>query len=143
MRDIKYRVWDTQEKKMFKVYALMRLGGVSPPLARIVGRTKVPSSSRRYYPSYSSPTTDMIDFERGVVMQYTGLNDKNGVGIYEGDVVTTGNGLKRIVIYDAPGFWLAKNLTDKIDIDSFSTPRAYEEVIGNIYENPELLELAS
>jgi len=73
------------------------------------------------------------------LMQYTGLKDKNGKEIYEGDVVATLRG-NRIVIYDEPAFFLAKSLLGYLEVDWFSTPTIDEEVIGNIYENPELLD---
>jgi uncharacterized phage protein (TIGR01671 family) len=76
------------------------------------------------------------DFE-GEILQFTGLKDKNGVEIYEGDVVRTpdntqimkvvwgycGWGLQYLDTRSAPGFLNWKSI----------------EVIGNIHENPELL----
>ncbi len=80
------------------------------------------------------------------VMQFTGLLDKNGKEIYEGDILEGstnglifGHQLKFTVIWDikSAGFWL-----------HFENPKLREyiswanklEVIGNIYENPELTE---
>ncbi|MGE6379963.1 YopX family protein [Peribacillus muralis] len=90
------------------------------------------------------------------LMQYTGLKDKNGVEIYEGDIIVyeIDNGVG-IESYCARVFWSEnedeyKNrlewLIDYIDINGFdalSRPAVYNEglqVIGNIHENPELLE---
>ena len=67
-----------------------------------------------------------------IVEQYTGLHDKNGKEIYEGDIVTDGVGKYKIV-YDLK---LAGYQPYCIFRDD---PENYCEVLGNIYENPELL----
>lgn len=70
-----------------------------------------------------------------VLMQYTGLHDKNGKEIYEGDIISG---------YYAPHEVKMKNIGAEengtlyawnIDIDVLDKT----EVIGNIYENPELI----
>lgn len=90
------------------------------------------------------------DFEDVVLMQSTGIKDKNGVEIYEGDI------LKLHAIFLAPD--------DKIGYLEYSPKYGYSiifegnrlyrqeywastnklnyEVIGNIYENPELIEVS-
>jgi uncharacterized phage protein (TIGR01671 family) len=82
---------------------------------------------------------DVLEDEDYIVMQCTGLKDKNGKLIYEGDIVNGSCGVywgKMIVEYNVAGFVLNKNgkYLNFLEGDN------YIEVIGNIYENKELLE---
>ena len=96
---------------------------------------------------------DYITFVRKAdeieLMQSTGLKDKNGKEIFEGDIITNGKDVMSIKRHDTLGFYIdfkgkIEFIADGADLEEFEED-AKEiadiiEIIGNIYENPELLE---
>lgn len=100
--------------------------------------------------NYSMSDIFQLDNPDDVLEQFTGLKDRNGKDIYEGDILAWHSNIYRkqdwvgLVLYRGAGF--AVQESDK----SYSSPEWLDcacrkdaniiEVIGNIHENPELLE---
>lgn len=99
--------------------------------------------------------TDGYTFEEDnpfIVEQYTGLEDKNGKEIYEGDIVKTTDRVTAkslifpvgVVEFKQQAFWICNVPSERPDFTHNETLLKYWEtdleVIGNIHENPELLE---
>jgi uncharacterized phage protein (TIGR01671 family) len=134
MREIKFRAWDKTNKKML----------ILQPIRTMV------SEDCFVLPVYEGLSHDGI--ENYELMQYTGLKDKNGKEIYEGDVVKTfwqHDGVE-CHDYELTGeiVWNKEDACFSLDCSDqtirFITTYEREElidieVIGNIYENPELL----
>lgn len=82
-----------------------------------------------------------LDKDDIVLMQYTGLTDKNGVEIYEGDIVKWQAGLvsgTNAIIYNDGSYCIDSTFQDDMSIYQSYASNALE-VIGNIHQNPELL----
>jgi len=85
-----------------------------------------------------------LDDENSILMQSTGLKDKNGKEIFEGDIVRgiSTDKSKHIfrIVWDEI-MWAGNTKDDIVVLDDFGFDRKYNiEVIGNIHENPELLK---
>lgn len=80
---------------------------------------------------------DRPDLEDLTLMQWTGLLDKNGKEIYEGDIIKSSYGVNEV-------FWNEDEATFDVPAGTFFYRAARVcEVLGNIYENPTLMSLSS
>jgi uncharacterized phage protein (TIGR01671 family) len=77
------------------------------------------------------------EINKYVFLEYTGLKDKNGKEIYEGDIIKYKNYISEVCWnQQSAGFWLKGD----IDLRYETIFASKTEVIGNIYENKELLK---
>lgn len=121
MREIKFRVWDISKNEMYQVVTME-----------------------------FNKATGEISFKEYPIMQYTGLLDKNYKEIYEGDIVRAKG---HADIWNDNKYFDHSGVIEWIDVDAcFAVQTGHKEIftigrfddgvkiIGNIYENPELLK---
>lgn len=131
-REIKFRAWITEECK--RGYIVNQMFDDSTVKSELVSDMKFPS---------------LFWSENGIIpMQYTGIKDKNGKEIYEGDIVLKGGRTGSVVwgSYSDGEYvsnvecWLV-NVMPLSDLGGlWGASEHTNEVIGNIYEHPELLK---
>lgn len=83
-----------------------------------------------------------LEVDPNTVGQYTGLTDKNGTKIFEGDIVKYGDTVHNVVFEQRNGtayFGLVYSTLETLSFGYYQDLKQIE-VIGNIYDNPELLE---
>ncbi|AFM73761.1 hypothetical protein BUY73_01090 [Staphylococcus epidermidis] len=127
MDNMKFRAWDKDERAMLDVH------GINFDAQGIWTNELIDDES----------DGNFIFLDDVVLMQSTGLRDINGTEIYEGDIVRYNRGISwsvekfpYVVKNSMEGFVFEYGLIQH----SLSKKIEYVTVIGNIYENPELLE---
>ena len=142
----KFRAWDTYEKEMLE--NVTPLFDDSNSMIAIITDFQIkgsPGTSEIEIGSYD--TTFNWDEFPYVIMQSTGLKDKNGVEIFEGDLVEHDDNINGTwetfeaceIVYDVD----YAQFCFKNDASNFLSYYRNLCIIGNIHENPELLEKAS
>lgn len=124
-REIKFRVWDNQENTMFYNEDILKIQ-FAENFIRI-------ENEKYAFNSY---------LDEVMLMQYIGFKDCNGKEIYEADIVEDNFGDRYEVVYEDYKFNLKDFYCGCFDNpnDGFSGLRDKLKVIGNVYENPDLLE---
>lgn len=136
MREIKFRAWSTKDKKMYHFDDKHLI---------VMGRQNRWSFGE---PSWDWEMEEGTDETDGILMQYTGLKDVNGKEIYEGDIVRYIDSLYHKTIhqiiwndyYACFSYKPYKFIDNGGDDDATLSYTRKFEIIGNIYENPELLD---
>ena len=151
MREIKFRAWDKEYEKM--TYFDDEDYEYEPPLVFRLDQVFKKDSNYDDYEDFEyNDITDVVE-----VMQYTGLHDKNGKEIYEGDIVFIDaytyegpefDGEYLVKYNELLGMWTLINIEkynkEKEDFITFEDLNGWYKLdiklLGNIYENKELLD---
>lgn len=115
MREIKFRVWDAENKIFLNPIDCTQL--VIRPL--------------------SGKVTDGATTPNVELLQYTGLKDRNGVEIYEWDILEDDGEYWEVQFFEG-AFWVVA--LQGTAVAELLSENDYMDIIGNRYENPELLE---
>lgn len=141
MREVKYRAWVEKEKELVDVITIY-----------FEDRTvTLPIQTSVIAEEWWDKTT--WNFEDVVLMQSTGLKDKNGREIYEGDIVhaytaeSNGYGKEDYISAEITGVVTFKDISFGLQVgnifnDLWTNAETFV-VEGNIYENPEILEVSN
>nr|UWI35082.1 MAG: YopX protein [Bacteriophage sp.] len=125
----RFRAWDKEFKEMVQVDALV-------------------FDEQIIKATYKNGNVVKEDIKNYVLMQSTGLRDKNGKEIFEGDILKVTNlssWLEVVSFNNNKAMFVSKEIKREIEesplYDLFNTDIFEVEIIGNIYENPELAEV--
>ena len=136
---LKYRAWYVLAEEMINEILM-----ISFVRKEIIGKFSDGSTS------VPLKFEDKRNGEDVILMQSTGLEDKNGKEIFEGDIITNGIDIVDVRNHETLGFYTLVNGREVFfghgtsikefekDIEGFTE---ITEIIGNIYKNPELLEI--
>lgn len=129
----RFRAWDKEFKEMVQVDALV-------------------FDEQIIKATYKNGNVVKDDLKNYVFMQSTGLKDKNGKEIFEGDILTNGKRTGVVNKHLTLGFymndtrgdnWWFGSDVDLAEFEDFTREVARKiETLGNIHENPELAEVA-
>ena len=137
MRTIRFRAWDEQNKIMHNDFQFIKSGDEGNDWI-------VFTSDKQTLQDSTHPFENPYFGQQLKIMEYTGLKDKNGVKIFEGDIVKS-----KTNFYNKPKEVITViGWNDNIENDSFGEPLTlgysilgYDlEIIGNIHQNYELLK---
>ena len=144
MREIKFRAWDKKEKKMFIPPWLDWVTNSRSVKNNSVSNVGKRSATQPLDSFYAEPIWEVE------LMQFTGLKDKNGKDVFEGDILKCSRSYwkktRNLVVEWGDERYQLTDIEDPVDSEvmdkssSFDVPQVEREVIGNIYENPNLIK---
>ena len=124
MREIKFRAWHKEKKIMGEVLGIDIL------------------HKEIFFSNEDADCYEHTDFKDIELMQYTGLKDKNEKEIYEGDILKLrdNHGIQLVKYHDEWSAFIVESQKDtSVGVLGLYFDKEDFEIIGNAYENPELL----
>ena len=85
-----------------------------------------------------SPRPIGKEYKKAIPLFYTGLKDKNGKGVYEGDILQHESLTQKEVVEWKSNMWTEEGFMT--GYGEWFGPADQYEIVGNIYENPELIK---
>lgn len=146
MREVKFRVWDKDNKKMFPVATVSKHYGIEADCSiDDIGSVHIANPELMQYTGLhdSTPWSDLSDKEKvDWIASGKKESDWNGKEICEGDILAYGSRVCGQVIWQPPSFVIKRSPKHKswVEFALAYTERQFETVVGNIYENKELLK---
>ena len=140
MRELKYRAWHKEHKQMY--WFDLMWGNLYGSGSGYIGMC--PFGIPRKYINITSDNREEISPQDCEIMQYTGLKDKHGKEVYEGDILQVDYSKRVVEVAWRKGTWVAKYedeyLCPLMGVPGFAGYDSTEiEIIGNVYETPEFL----
>jgi hypothetical protein len=130
MNAIAFRAWHKKQRKMYYVSALHFNSDINTYKKKSVATVELITDP------FSLSTLQVVDASEVILLQYTGLKDKDGQEMYEGDVIEHEFFGRSEINYDE-----RRGLFETGHMRMWSIRESH--VIGNVYENPELLAVSS
>lgn len=132
-RKIRFKAWDEVDKKMVEITAFNFVDGYGKPVPSVI--KVIYKDGKKFYDAMSMSV---------ILLQFIGLKDRYGKEIYEGDILRRIGGSEIKEEYE----YYIVEIKDQRFAYPMGKPNEWsdifklDEVVGNIYENPELLKEA-